>query len=246
MSGRRALVTGASSGIGAATARAFVAEGAQVLLMGRRRAPLDALATELGDAVSVFAGDVADREEAGEAVSTAIECFGGLDAVVNSAGVAWPETLEDMDPAHWELTIGVNLSGSFYVGAAAGLHMRAAGGGTIVNVASDLAVQGRSMYVSYCAAKAGVLGLTRSLAAELAPVVTVNAICPGPVDTPMLAAEFEMLGDPEERRAESIAHVPLKRLAHPDEVAAGILYLTADAPFATGATLELDGGTTLA
>jgi NAD(P)-dependent dehydrogenase (short-subunit alcohol dehydrogenase family) len=245
LEGRRALITGASSGIGAATARAVVAEGAMVALLARRRGPLEELAGELGDDAVVIAADVGRPSEATAAVATAVEELGGLDAVVNSAGVAWPTVLEEIDEEHWQRVIDVNLSGSFYVCREAGLHMRAQGHGSIVNLASEMSVLGAKMYVAYCTSKAGILGLTRGLAAELAPEVTVNAICPGPIDTPMLTAEFETFGDLEVSRREAIESVPLKRLGRPEEVAAGIVYLLADAPFATGTTLELDGGTTI-
>ncbi|MBS1878400.1 MAG: SDR family oxidoreductase [Actinobacteria bacterium] len=244
LAGKAALITGASSGIGAATARLFVEEGARVALLARRREPLEELAAELGEAAIALSADVAVPEEARAGVAAAIEQLGGLDVVVNSAGVAWPATLAEIDDDHWRQVIDINLSGSFYVCRAAGLHMKENGGGTIVNLGSEMSVRAAGMYIAYCASKAGILGLTRGLAAELAPDVTVNAICPGPVDTPMMTAELETFGDVEKSRAEAIDSVPLKRFASAEEVAVGILYLAAEAPFATGTTLELDGGTT--
>ncbi len=240
-----ALITGASSGIGAATARAFVAEGAKVALVARRPEPLEELVAELGDTAVAVPADVGKPAEARAAVAATIERLGGLDVVVNSAGVCWPVSLEDVDDEHWQQVIDVNVSGSFWVSRDAGLYMRERGGGTIINIGSDMALNGAEQYVSYCASKAAIIGLSRSLAAELAPTVTVNTICPGKVDTPMLTAEFESSGDLEAARRETIEAIPLKRLGRPNEVAAGILYLAADAGFATGATLELDGGTTV-
>jgi NAD(P)-dependent dehydrogenase (short-subunit alcohol dehydrogenase family) len=246
LEGKVALVTGASSGIGAAVARRMSAAGAKVVLAARRRAQLDALARELGDGCLVAVTDVTDPVGVRTTVTEAASHFGGLDIVVNSAGVTAPAALADADPVNWQLHIDVNLSGSYYVAREAGLLMRAAGGGTIVNVGSDLSSTGAAMFVPYCAAKAGIIGLTRALAVELAPTVTVNAICPGPVDTPMLAAELELLGDGDAAaaRAEMLSRVPLGRLATAAEVADGIFYLAVQAPFATGATLELDGGIT--
>lgn len=243
LSGRRALITGASSGIGAATARLFAAEGAHVALLARTPEPLERLADELG-ATSIPA-DVADPEQVRRAVAAASDGLGGIDVVVNSAGIAAPLALADLDARAWQETIDINLSGSFYVGREAGLRMLAAGGGTIVNIGSELSFIGMAFYVGYCASKAGVIGLTKALAAELAPTVTVNAVCPGPVDTPMLRAEFECFSDPKGAYDGTIERVPLKRLATPEEVAAAILYLVADATYATGTTLELDGGTTI-
>jgi NAD(P)-dependent dehydrogenase (short-subunit alcohol dehydrogenase family) len=236
------LVTGASSGIGLAAARALAAAGAAVALLARRREALDELAAELGEEVALpLVADVADSGQVAAAVEATVARFGRLDAVVNSAGVVFPATLGETDDAAWAAQLDANLSGSFFVAREAAPHL--AEGGSIVNVGSELSAIGMEMYVAYCAAKAGVIGLTRALAAELAPRVRVNAVCPGPVDTPMLAAEFELFGA-EEALAETLARVPLGRLAKAEEVAAAILYLTVDAPYATGTVLALDGGTT--
>jgi NAD(P)-dependent dehydrogenase (short-subunit alcohol dehydrogenase family) len=244
--GKVALITGASSGIGAATARRLAGEGAKVALVARRAAELDALAAELGDSALAVVADVSDPESARSAVRSAASHFGRLDIVVNSAGVCEPAALADADTESWRKHIDINLSGTYYVAREGGLLMMGADGGTILNVGSELSTIGMAMYVAYCASKAGIIGLTRALAAELAPKVTVNAICPGPVDTPMLAAEFEWFGrgNPELARAEALTRVPLRRFATAAEVANGIFYLVTDAPFATGATLQLDGGTT--
>jgi NAD(P)-dependent dehydrogenase (short-subunit alcohol dehydrogenase family) len=145
----------------------------------------------------------------------------------------------------WDRTLAVNLSGSFYVARELGLRMRARGGGRIVNVASDLAFTGLAGYVDYCAAKAGVLGLTRGLAAELAPTVLVNAVAPGPVDTPMMESELAATADPEVARGEVIARTPLGRVAAPEEVARAIAFFVTGADFATGSVLSLDGGTSI-
>jgi NAD(P)-dependent dehydrogenase (short-subunit alcohol dehydrogenase family) len=242
LAGRVALVTGASSGIGAATARRLVGAGAAVALLARRREPLDSLAAELGDALALpLVADVADSGQVDAAVAATVRRFGRLDAVVNSAGVVFPAKLAETDDAAWAAQIDANLSGSFFVSRAAAPHLGE--GASIVNVGSELSQIGMEMYVAYCAAKAGVIGLTRALAAELAPRVRVNAVCPGPVDTPMLAAEFELFGAAE-ALAETLDRVPLGRLAKAEEVAAAILYLTADAAYATGTVLALDGGAT--
>jgi NAD(P)-dependent dehydrogenase (short-subunit alcohol dehydrogenase family) len=242
LAGRVALVTGASSGIGAAAARALAAAGAAVALLARRREPLESLAGELGEDVALpLVADVADSRQVDKAVAATVARFGRLDAVVNSAGVSIPATLADTDDATWRAVIDANLSGSFFVARAAAPHM--GDGGSIVNVGSELSQIGMEMYVAYCAAKAGVIGLTRALAVELAPRIRVNAVCPGPVDTPMLSAEFEQFGA-EAALAETLDRVPLGRLARAEEVAAAILYLTADATYATGTSLALDGGAT--
>jgi NAD(P)-dependent dehydrogenase (short-subunit alcohol dehydrogenase family) len=138
------------------------------------------------------------------------------------------------------------LSGTFYVAREAALHMRRSGGGSIVNVASDLASMGVPGLVHYCAAKAGVVGLTRALALELAPLVRVNAVCPGPIDTPMVRAGLEAGPDPIEARRLKESTVPLNRLADPDEVAAAIYFLAVEGTFATGTSMAFDGGTSAA
>ena len=245
LAGRHALITGASSGVGAAVARMFVREGAKVALVARRRAVLDDLAAELGEHAVAVPADVTKPDEVTAAVQQAVAGLGGLNIVVNSAGAAAPISLDDLDPAAWREAIDVNLSGSFYVAREAARWMMAADGGTIVNVGSELSFRGAALYVAYCASKAGITGLTRALAAELAPKVTVNAVCPGPIDTPMLHGEFALFPDPKRAYESTVAQIPLKRLASVDEVAAAILFLAADAPYATGSLFSLDGGLTI-
>jgi NAD(P)-dependent dehydrogenase (short-subunit alcohol dehydrogenase family) len=243
--GRRVLVTGASSGVGKAAARAFVDEGASVAMLARRGDVLRELAGELGERAIPIVADVSDPDSARDAVREAVDALGGLDAAVNAAGVGFPTRLEDIDDAVWRNVIDTNLSGSFYVGQDAGLRMRENGGGSIVNVASDLAAVGMGLFVHYCASKFGVIGLTKALAAELAPTVNVNVVCPGPIDTPMMDAEIDWFPDPARARVDATERVPLKRFAAPEEVVAAIRFLAFEAPFATGTTLELDGGTTM-
>ncbi|MDX6388734.1 MAG: hypothetical protein QOD85_2536 [Gaiellaceae bacterium] len=245
MTGLRALVTGASSGIGAATARRFAAEGAQVALLARGREPLEQLASELGAGAVAIPADVSSPDEVRAAVDLASRELGGLDVVVNAAGVSHPLALAELDAAAWDVSIGINLSGTFHVAREAGLRMSASGGGAIVNVGSELSARGQAQFVAYCAAKAGVLGLTRALAMELAPRVRVNAICPGAVDTPMLSAEFELEADPDAARQATLVRAPLGRIADPTEIATAILFLAVDAGFATGTALNMDGGTTM-
>ena len=244
MAGKRAIVTGASSGIGEAVCRAFVREGARVVLVARRREPLERLAAELGEAAVSHPADVSDPEQVESMVGAAIGVLGGLDVVVNSAGVSNPAPLEDLTPERWREVIDINLSGSFYVCRWAGLAMRDAGGGVIVNVASESSLMGEPLYVAYCASKGGLLTLTKALAAELAPTVRVNAVCPGTVETPMLRRDFESLPDPESARRATKRRIALGRFCTPDEVAAAVVFLAVEATFATGLGLNIDGGTT--
>lgn len=242
--GMRVLVTGASSGVGRAVAARFTADGAAVALLSRREDELARLAGELGAGVAhALPVDVSDPEAVSAAVAAAEAAMGGIDVAVNAAGVADLVTLEHLDARQWERTIGINLSGTFYVARETGLRMRAAGGGSIVNVGSDVAGMGMSALAHYTASKAGVVGLTRALAAELAPTVRVNAVCPGPIDTPMLRAEFASMEDPAAAEEQARAAVPLGRFATAEEVAEAIHFLAVDATFSTGSVLAVDGGT---
>jgi NAD(P)-dependent dehydrogenase (short-subunit alcohol dehydrogenase family) len=244
LSGKRVLITGGSSGIGLATAKLFAREGARVAIVGRRVEALREAAAACGKDVLAIPADVADADQAAAAVKAAIAAFGGLDILVNAAGIVVPSTLAELTPERWRAVIDVNLSGTFYMAREAGLHMREAGAGTIVNVGSELSSIGMPMFADYCASKFGVIGLTKALALELAPTVTVNAIAPGPVDTPMMAGELALAADPVAALDEAKQRVPLRRFATAEEVAAGIRYLAVEAGFATGSVLGLDGGTT--
>jgi NAD(P)-dependent dehydrogenase (short-subunit alcohol dehydrogenase family) len=244
LAGKHAIVTGASSGIGEAAARAFVREGARVALVARRANVLERLSSELGEAAFAYPADVSQPLQVAAMIDATIARLGGLDVVVNSAGISKPASLDELGSERWREVIDTNLSGCYYVCREAGLRMRAAGGGAIVNVASESSLMGEPMYVAYCASKGGVLALTKALAAELAPTVRVNAVCPGSVDTPMLREDFASLPDPAFAMEATKRRIPLRRFATPEEVAAAIVYLAAEATFATGLGLNLDGGTT--
>jgi NAD(P)-dependent dehydrogenase (short-subunit alcohol dehydrogenase family) len=245
LTGRRIVVTGASSGVGRAAAEAFVREGAIVAMLARRRALLEEQAQAWGPRAIPIAADVADPASCEAAVAEADRRLRGFDTVINAAGIAYPTPLADLDESQWNTVIATNLSGSFFVARHAALRMRAAGvEGAIVNVSSELGLVGMSEYSAYCASKAGLIGLTRALAAELAPRIRVNVVCPGPIDTPQLRAEFDWYGDAEKARTDTLQRVPLRRFASADEIVAAIRFLAFDAPFATGTVMSVDGGTT--
>lgn len=244
LQGKKALIVGASSGVGLETARLFLAQGAAVALAARSEAKLRAVAADLGKDAHVVVGDVGDEASCETIVPAAIAALGGLDIVVYTAGLCQPCLVKDMTVADFKAHLDINLTGNFIVARAAALHMQDHDGGAIINMSSELSHMGMGYYVHYCAAKAGVLGLTQALAAEMAPRVRVNSISPGPIDTPMLEAEIQWFGGTKEVREGAVNRVPLKRFASPVEVAKAVLFLAADAPYATGSTLRLDGGTT--
>jgi len=167
MSELRALVTGASSGVGMATARMIHARGGAVALVARRADALAELAAGLGDRAFAFPCDVSVPEAVAGVVAEAFDTLGGLDLVVNAAGINGPATPEEVTPEKWATTIGVNLTGTFWVAREAALRMGS--GGSIVNLGSELALIGMERYVDYCASKFGVIGVTKAMAAELAP-----------------------------------------------------------------------------
>ena len=238
----RAIVTGASSGIGLATARRIHADGGTVALLATRAVVLDGIAADLGERAFAIPVDVSDPVQVSAAILRCFEILGEVDLVVNSAGVDGPSALLDITDDKWARSIGVNLSGPFYVSRESARRLKE--GSCIINIGSELSFMGMGLYVDYCASKAGLIGLTQALAAELAQrQIRVNAICPGPVDTPMMEAEIAWFPNPDEVRKMAVDRVPLKRWATPDEIADAVVYM-AGAKFATGAAWSLDGGTT--
>jgi meso-butanediol dehydrogenase / (S,S)-butanediol dehydrogenase / diacetyl reductase len=248
-----AVVTGGTSGIGLATARRLHAEGASVVIAGRRiDAGEAAVASFAPDRVQFCSTDVTDRGQLDRLFARTVETFGRLDVVVNSAGSAVFGPVESLQPKHWQRLIDLNLTALFETCQVALPHLRATiaadkpagrfGGAAIVNVASLTAVAGEPGMAAYAAAKAGALNFTRSLALELArDGIRVNAVSPGAVDTPLSAATT---GDPRIAAVFNDA-IPLGRFGQPDEIAAAIAFLAApEASFITGANLMVDGGVT--
>jgi NAD(P)-dependent dehydrogenase (short-subunit alcohol dehydrogenase family) len=225
-----------------ATARLVHARGGSVALVARRADVLDDLAAELGERAFAFPTDVSDPAAVAATVGAAFDALGGLDLVVTAAGVDGPATLEEMTPEKWAVSIGINLTGTFWVAREAALRMSS--GGSIVTLGSELALMGMGWYVDYCASKFGVIGVTKAMAAELAPRgIRVNCICPGPIATPMMESELLYFPDPEATRVAATERVPLKRWASPEEIAETILVL-GSTTFATGSVWSVDGGTT--
>ncbi len=248
MTGKRVLVTGATRGIGRATAEAFLKAGARVAVNGRSEASVATALGELnaGDRVVAVPGDLGTVAECERVVKGAVAALGGLDILVNNAGVSGThKMIADVTAKDWDERVNLNLRAVYFCTKYALPALRAAKG-NIVNVASVLGLGGRGIGVSlYCAAKGGVVNLTRDLAIEFAPDVRVNCICPGAIDTDMLKAYGRDVGkgDVAAGYARMVQDRPMKRVAQASEIAAAILYLASDqASFVTGAIHAVDGG----
>ena len=231
LAGRRIVITGAGSGIGRRTAQVFAAEGAALALIDVNA---DAVAMAAWDTGShPFAADVTDEDAIARATGHAAAALGGIDGIVTAAGIMWRGAVLDVPASDWRRVIEINLTGTYIVVRACLPWLRKAAGGTIVTIASGQGllpnVPNRS---AYAASKGGVVNLTRALAAEFAPSIRANCVCPGLVDTPMADGVRANVGN-----------YALGRLADPAEIAQAILFLTApESSYVTGATLAVDGG----
>jgi 2-hydroxycyclohexanecarboxyl-CoA dehydrogenase len=247
LEGKVALVTGGASGIGAATARRLAAEGARVAIADLDQEGGRGVAAEI-DGVAV-AMDVSDVASVQAGVAAAVEALGPVDVLVNNAGTDRFAFFVNTDPELWDVVLGVNLRGTIAVTHAVLPSMQERGGGAIVNVASEAGRVGSQGSAVYSAAKAGVIGFTRTIARESARFkVRVNAVAPGPIDTPLLNAAAEVHGELGERlRQAMIDSTALRRIGRPEEVAATIAYLASDdASYVTGQTVNVSGGLSMA
>jgi len=238
LTGKCALITGASGGIGGEIARVLHGAGATVALSGTRLAPLEALAGELGSRAHVLPCDLSDAVAVEALPKAAITAMGAVDILVNNAGITRDGLMLRLSDADWAAVIEVNLTSSFRLMRACLRGMMKARWGRIITITSVVAQTGNPGQANYAAAKAGVVGLSKSLAQEVASRgITVNCVAPGMVATAMTD---KLSG---EQRARILASVPAGRMGEPGEIAAAVLYLaSAEAAYVTGATIDVNGG----
>ena len=247
LGGRAALLTGAATGIGRATAMLFAREGASVVIAdinasGGRKTAADI--TAAGGRAWFEEADVASSADVHRLVEKSADLMGSLNLVVNNAGVMRAALVADFEESDWDLTMAVNVKSIFLTTRAAHSHLKQSGKGVILNTASTAAYRGGPGIAAYSASKGAVVAFTRVLAKELAPDhIRVNCVCPGYIDTPFNKPAIEFIGGMEEQEATVRRVVPMKRQGGPEDVAGAFLYLASDAAsYVTGQALNIDGG----
>jgi NAD(P)-dependent dehydrogenase (short-subunit alcohol dehydrogenase family) len=237
---KRILITGGASGIGAATAARFLEEGSRVCILDRDSKACEAIRHRLPGISEAIVADVTELMQVEAAFAATVHVMGGIDVLINNAGISIRHNFLDITPEEWNKVIAVNLTGVFYMAQTAARHMWESGSGVILQTASTNGVVGQPYYADYNATKAGVIELTRTMALELAPKVRVCAVAPGYVLTPMQRSEYTDAMLEEVNRK-----IPLRRHAQSEEIAALFAFLASDdAAYATGHVYTLDGGET--
>jgi len=253
LKGKVALITGGGTGIGAAIARRFVADGAKVCITGRRKQLLDQVASSLPEgSVLTCAGDVTKLEDARTMVEQTVKFGGKIDVLVNNAGIDPPGTVAEVDPELWKKVIDINLTGPFFMMKAAIPYLIKNGGGSIINISSLAGIRCIPAMPAYCSSKAGLIMLTQQAALDYGPSkIRCNAVCPGAIRTEMLEVAMTPLAkalksDISGAFAKMTAYSPLRRAASPAEVTGICSYLASDdSAFTTGACIVVDGGASI-
>ena len=238
LAGKKALITGASGGIGGAIAKAFVEAGASVAISGTRQEALEMLNEELGGVAHIIACNLADGEAVDALPGLAEAALGGLDILVCNAGVTKDTLAMRMKDEDWQAVIDINLTATFRLNRAVLKPFMKQRGGRIINISSVVAVMGNPGQANYCASKAGMIGMSKSLAAEVGSRgITINCVAPGFIKTPMT----DKLN--EEQAARITANIPAQRFGLPEDIASGVVFLASDAAsYITGQTLHINGG----
>ncbi len=235
---KRVLITGGAGGIGTATAARFLKEGSKVIIMDRDQKACQRVENQLPALEKSILCDVSSFDTVKQAFEQLHNRLGGLDILINNAGISFRHRFIDITPEEWKRVIDINLNGVFYVAQQAALRMLTGEGGVIINMGSTNGLAGYHYYGDYNSSKSGVIELTRSMALELGPTIRVNAVCPGFIMTPMQEAEYT----PEMQRA-FYEKLPLKRLGSPEDVASLFAFLASDeASWITGQCFIIDGG----
>ena len=234
------LITGGASGIGAATAARFLEEGSAVCVLDRDAAARERIRAQLPDLAETLDADVSNLQQVQAAFRDAVRIMGGVDVLINNAGISIRHDFLEITPEEWDKIIAVNLTGVFFMAQTAARHMWERGQGVILQTASTNGLVGQPYYADYNATKAGVIELTKSMALELAPKVRVCAVAPGYVLTPMQRAEYT-----DAMLEEVNGKIPLRRHAKPEEIAALFAFLASDdAAYITGQVYTIDGAET--
>jgi NAD(P)-dependent dehydrogenase (short-subunit alcohol dehydrogenase family) len=244
LEGKIGIVTGAGSGIGRACAIALAKEGARVALIGRRRDRIDEVAREIGDHAVSLAGDVCNNADIRRILEQTVGQLGGLNFLLNNAGILHTGNAEQITEEQWDQTFNVNVRAVWLLSRAALPHMRNAGGGSIINIASTLGIVGARNRAAYAPSKGAVVLLTKSMAVDHGHEnIRVNAICPSFVESELTAAVLAKASDPDIVRRERTAAHPIGRLGQPEDIAGLAVYLASDeSSWMTGAILPVDGG----
>jgi NAD(P)-dependent dehydrogenase (short-subunit alcohol dehydrogenase family) len=239
-----AIVTGAGSGIGRACALALACEGAHVALVGRRKERIEDAAREAGASAIAIAADVSKQTDIERVIERTVGTFGGLNVLVNNAGILHPGTVEQITEQQWDETFNTNVRGLWLLSRAVLPHMRKAGGGSIINMASVLGINGARLRSVYAASKGAVILLTKCMAIDHGPEkIRVNAICPSFVETELTAGYLKTVADPDTVRWERVKVHPIGRLGQPEDMAGLTVYLASDeSSWVTGAMFPVDGG----